>query len=87
MRKPKTIGEWIYPMKDTCGFDLVIWVAGEDELPLWEGNIMDFPFRYADLELDYTKSDDCDSPIDFRNNIKKSGHNPKPGFVIIVKER
>lgn len=87
MRKPKTIGEWIYPMKDTCGFDLVIWVAGEDEDPLWEGSIMDFPFRYADLELDYTKSDDLESPIDFRNNVKKPGQNSKPGFVIVVKER
>ena len=87
MRKPKTIGEWIYPMKDTCGFDLVIWAAGEDELPLWKGSIMDFPFYLADLKLDYTKGEYGESPIDFRHNINEHGLDSKPGFVVMVKEK
>jgi len=87
MRKPKTIGEWIYPIKDTFGFDLVIWVAGDDDLPLWKGSIMDFPFHLADLKLDYTKSKDCESPIDFRNNVNELNQTPKPGFVVIVKDK
>ena len=87
MRKPKTIGEWIYPMKDSCGFDLVIWITGEDPEPLWSGDIVDFPLRYADLEIEYdAKELSWDAPIDFRNNIKENGETPKPGFVIVVKD-
>lgn len=87
MRKPKTIGEWIYPIKDSCGFDIVIWIAGEDAEPLWKGSIMDFPLRYADLEIEYDAKElnEC-LPIDFRNNVKEKGENPRPGFVIVVKD-
>ena len=87
MEKPKTIGEWIYPMKDSCGFDIVIWITGDDTEPLWKGSIMDFPLRYADLEIEYdVKELDGYSPIDFRNNVKEKGEDPRPGFVIIVKD-
>ena len=87
MRKPKTIGEWIYPMKDSCGFDLVIWTAGDDAEPLWRGSIMDFPLRYANLEIEYDEKELIGhSPIDFRHDVKENGETPKPGFVIIVKD-
>ena len=62
----------------------VIYYAGEDDMPIWEGSLLDTPWWVADLELNYEGAEDG-YPISFRDSLGKE-YNDRPGLVIIVKE-
>lgn len=85
MKKPKTIGEWIYPLKSACSLYLVIWHKEDNNDPLWEGFLSDFPMSLMDLKLDYNYKGGGDYiPIDFRHGLGPNGK--QTGFVILVKD-
>ena len=82
MNKIKTIGEQIYPLKFACLY-LVIWHEEDNDEPLWEGFLYDFPIRLMDFKLDYKGSEDY-APIDFRHGLGPNGN--QAGFIILVKD-
>lgn len=76
--------DWIKPI-DASLLQALYYIAGNEDMTIWEGNLYDTPYWVAEMELAEPKEREGYLPIEWRRDLgEEYGH--KSGFIIIVKD-